>query len=116
MANAIKEFVMRRLIVLVFLILFPRQIVECVFLSLFFSHLTKGAECLMKAVKKPKHWIISININRDKVSQLDSNQRESDSSSVRRRRRALARACVHARMRVKLQLLLREVEVFKPSL
>lgn len=81
-----------------------------------FSHLMNGAECLMKAVKKPKHQIMSMNINRDEISQLDSDQRKSDSFRVRRRRRALACVSVHACMCLKLRLLTGEVEAFKPSL
>lgn len=75
MVHVIKECITRRLLVLLFLILFPRLIVECAFLSLsLFSHPLSGAECLMEAVKKPKHQIMSININRDIIYQLDSNQ------------------------------------------
>lgn len=81
-----------------------------------FSHLMNGAECLMKAVKKPKHQIMSMNINKDEISQLDSDQWKSDSFRVRRRRRALACVSVHACMCLKLRLLTGEVEAFKPSL
>lgn len=60
----------------------------------------------MEAVKKPKHQIMSININRDTVSQWDSYQRKSSSYHVRR----LRPTCAHIYM--DKILLTRKVEVF----
>lgn len=80
---------------LVVLILLPRLIPECAFLSLsLFSHPPSGAECLMEAVKVPEHRIMSISINRDTVSHLDSNQGKSGGYSVRRNGHACESVCV----------------------
>lgn len=73
MAHATKEFITGRLIVLVFLILVPRLIVECASPSLFPLVPRMRGEGLMEAVRKPEHQIMSTNTHRH-ASQRDSKQ------------------------------------------